>query len=107
MDTLVKILRTIQDQMTMEFNSLYCLGVKYFSEYAGRCSLKKIIYSSISCLINSLFVMWKSENNSTLIQPFIDSIAALSVGVPALDIECTILYSGSRSLKALDEYTEP
>ena len=42
-----------------------------------------------------------------LIQLLIASIAPLSVGVPALDIDLTMLYVGSRSLNALEAYTEP
>jgi len=52
----------------------------------------------------ALPVTWKSMNSSALIQPLIASIAALSVGVPARDMERTTLYIGSSSLKSLDAY---
>ena len=43
-------------------------------------------------------VIWKSVKSSALIQPLIASIAELSVGVPALDIDLTMLYMGRSSL---------
>ena len=38
---------------TAAFVSLYCLGVKYPREYAGRSSLKNFIYAAISSSIFS------------------------------------------------------
>ncbi len=46
--------------------------------------------------------MWKSMKVSALIHPFMDSIAALSVGVSALDIDQVMPYIGSSSLNALE-----
>lgn len=43
-------------------------------------------------------------NSSALIQPLMASIAALSVGVPALDMERVMPYIGSSSLKDLEAY---
>jgi hypothetical protein len=41
-------LHTICYYCTTAYVSLYCLGVRYPSEYAGRSSLKNFIYASIS-----------------------------------------------------------
>ena len=49
----------------------------------------------------------KIHEELCLIHPLMDSIAALSVGVPALDIDRVMLYIGSSSLNALDVETEP
>ena len=57
-----------------------CFGVMYFKEHAGRPSLKNSMYSSISSVTFSFDVGWKLTNISTLIQPFMDSMVALSVG---------------------------
>ena len=43
-------------------------------------------------------VTCKSMNISALIHPLPDSIAALSVGVPARDIDRVMPYMGNRSL---------
>lgn len=45
------------------------------------------MYYAISHSMPSLLVMWKSVNSFAFSQPFIASIAALSVGVPALNME--------------------
>ncbi len=39
---------TIRNYCTVAYVSLYCLGVRYPSAYAGRSSLKNFIYASIS-----------------------------------------------------------
>ena len=46
----------------------------------------------------------KSDNSSSLIQPFRDSLTGLSVGFPALDIERTMFVSLISSLYAIDAY---
>ena len=44
---------TICHYCTAAYVSLYCLGVRYPSEYAGRSSLKNFIYAAISSSIFS------------------------------------------------------
>ena len=68
------------------YASLYCCGVRYFSEYAGRAVLKNVMYAATSCPAGLSPVRWRSMKISALIHPLMNSIAALSVGVPALDI---------------------
>lgn len=46
-------LHTICHYCTAAYVSLYCLGVRYPSEYAGRSSLKNFIYAAISSSIFS------------------------------------------------------
>ena len=69
--------------------------------------MKKVMYSSMHLIGSSFSFILKSLNNSSFNQPLIDSIAQLSVGVPARDIECVILYKGKSSLKLFEEYTDP
>ncbi len=65
---------------TAIYVSLYCFGIRYPSEYAGRSSLKNIIYVAIFSMMFSP-CKWKSVNNSDFIHLLMDSIVALSVGV--------------------------
>ena len=79
-------LHTIWNYCTAAYVSLYCLGVRYPSVYAGRSPLKNFIYASISSGTFSP-CRWKSVNSSGFIHSLIDSIAALPAGVPARGME--------------------
>ena len=60
----------------------------------------------VDLFFDGTLVTWKFMNSSALIQPLIASIAALSVGVLARDMERTT-YVGKSSLNAFDAYTAP
>ena len=70
-----------------EIADFYYVGI---DNYSAMQEIAAHLYEVHNCRrfwIFSLLVRWKSLNISALIQPLIASMAALSVGVPARDIE--------------------
>lgn len=56
------------------------------------------IFGDLPRETSSADVMCKSVNNSAFTHPLMDSMAALSVGVPALDMDLVMLYMARISL---------